>query len=159
MLKIIGLAALFCSVSGIGVLAGSAIKERVKCLTEFRKIVDQFEIYTQYINTDIFETMRRINARQKSELLTRLLTHKADWGKEAIMKELTTRNEADREMMLEFFTAIGTSDLSGQVAVCKKAACQTAVLLEEANAQLSGKAKMYKSLGLCAGLAAVIFFI
>lgn len=159
MLKIIGLVLLFCSISGVGMLAGAGLQERVHCLTEFRKIVTQFGIYTQYTHTDIFETMRRINASEKSALLTRLLELQHSWNRQSIRQAVIARNDTDREIMLEFFTAIGTSDLNGQAAICEKAECQAADQLAQAAAELNGKGKMYRSLGLCAGLAAVIFFI
>ena len=159
MLKIIGLAVLFCSVSVTGILASSGLKDRVNHLTEFQKIVSQFGVYTQYVHTDIFETMRRINAGEKSELLTKLLALEKNWSRISIEQALPVQQIADREVMLEFFTAIGTSDLRGQTAICQKATCQVEALLSEANTELAGKGKMYRSLGLCAGLAAVIFFI
>ncbi len=159
MLKIIGLAVLFCSVSSTGILASGGLKERVQRLNEFQKIVSQFAIYTQYVHTDIFETMRRICAGEKSELLNRLLALEKNWNRSSIEQVLSVKQTADKEVMLEFFTSIGTSDLAGQAAICQKAAYQVDILLKEANTELSGKGKMYRSLGLCAGLAAVIIFI
>lgn len=159
MLKIIGLAVLFCSVSSMGILASGGLKERVQRLNEFQKIVSQFSIYTQYVHTDIFETMRRISASEKSELLLKLLDLEKSWNRASVEQVLSVKQTADKEAMLEFFTSIGTSDLAGQAAICQKAACQVEILLKEANSELTGKGKMYRSLGLCAGLAAVIIFV
>ena len=92
-------------------------------------------------------------------MLTELLKFQRDWNKENIALVLSEYYQSDKEAILEFFTAVGTSDLNGQSAVCKKAICQANELLNEANKQFDKKAKMYRSLGFCAGLAAVIFFI
>ena len=159
MLKLLGLVVLFFSVCGMGISAGVGLKERVKKLVEFIKIAEQFEIYTQYIQTDIFETMRRINASEKSGILTSLLEHQENWSRSSIEEALTVICESDREIMIEFFCAIGTSDLNGQSAVCKKAVLRASQVLQEAREELNSKGKMYRSLGICAGLAAVIFFI
>ena len=159
MLKIIGLTLLFCAVASAGVLAGAGLRERVRCLTEFQKIVAQFGIYTQYAHTDIFETMRRIHANEKSELLGRLLALQSDWNRASVDAAIMAENSADREIMLDFFTSIGTTDLSGQAAVCAQAAGRVSAQLAQAKEEWNNKGKMYRSLGLCAGLAAVIFFV
>lgn len=159
MLKIIGLALLFCAVAAVGILAGAGLYERVRRLTEFQKIVAQFEMYTQYAHTDIFETMRRINESEKSELLCRLLALQSNWNRASISGVIPAENRADHEMMLDFFTSVGTTDLSGQAAVCAQAAGRVSVQLAQAKEEWNGKGKMYRSLGLCAGLAAVIFFV
>lgn len=150
---------LFCAVASIGITATAGLRERVHDLLEFQKIVTQFGIYTQYAHTDIFETMRRINASEKSALLTRLLARQKGWNREAVGQAITVKNQTDREMMLDFFTAIGTTDLNGQEAVCAQASGRVAAQLAVATEELNRKGKMYRSLGLCAGLAMVILLI
>lgn len=154
-----GLLGVFLSACGVGFIASGRLEERVRLLCAFTDTVTRFKIHTEYTHSDIFTVLKDIRDDRNAVLIDALLNIKSDWTKENIRSAISDAVKNDEELISDFFCGIGESDLKGQLSVCEKALGSAGQALISAREELAVKGRMYKTLGISAGLCAVFFFI
>jgi stage III sporulation protein AB len=67
--------------------------------------------------------------------------------------------DGDKEVLLSFAARLGTSNVDGQIKLCRLYSAELTRQLEFAKSDYTQKGKLYRTLGLFCGLFIIIFFV
>ncbi len=160
MLKIAGILVLCVAVSGVGFLYDAYLREQINLLTKMERLVEYLHCRIQYTHTDIFTLFSA--AADEADFnglgfLKAFSTLKQDWNALCIQKNISAKFP-QRDLALSFFTGLGQTDISGQLAHCEIYRSLFAEKRELYHADYITKGKIYRTLGAfsAAGLAIVL---
>lgn len=172
MIKAIGSILIIFSSSGIGYILGKDFSKRVAQLKLLRMSLQMLETEIEYSNTPLpyaFETIakkctspvREIFKSVSDSLKGNRFNTVGDAFEKALLdcREITCFKKEDMEILKSFSQSIGSSDREGQEKSFRLVIKQLEGQEERAEESRSKNEKMYKSLGLLAGLAIAIILL
>lgn len=172
MIKVIGCIVIVFASSGLGYMLGAKFKTRVKELGLIKITLQMLETEIVYSNTplpDAFEIIYTkssapVNSMFKS--MSRLLNEKThstvgEAFKCALeeVKDTLCINKEDVELLKSFGNSLGSSDIDGQIKNFKMTIKQIEIQEKKAEESRSKNERMYKNLGILAGLAIAIILM
>lgn len=172
MVKFIGCVLIFLSCSGIGYMLGVRFKSRVRELKLLRMSIQMLETEIVYANTplpDAFSTVSKKSLapvkevfKSVSEALGKKRHFSVSEAYESAILEIKGRlslNKEDMELLSSFCSSLGNSDMEGQVKNFKMILKQLENQEERAEEARGKSERMYKNLGVLAGLAIAIILL
>lgn len=172
MIKIIGCVVIVLASSGLGYMLGRRFKSRVKELGQIKTALQMFETEIAYSNTplpDAFEIIYKktgspVNGIFKSmsgKLKEKTHSTVGEAFKCALkeVKDLLSINKDDVEILENFGNSLGCSDMDGQIKNFKMTINQIEIQEKRAEESRSKNERMYKNLGILAGLAIAIILM
>ncbi len=172
IMKIVGCILIFLSTTGIGFYYSTTMKCRVEDLREWKKLICLLRGDIRYANTPLPEAISSIGRRhegnfhtffnsvgtQLQELAGETL---ATIWKTAAEKELsnTALNKKDKVQLIRFGENLGYLDKDMQMNTFELYLTQVDEEITELNRTVKGKAYLYNSLGIMAGIFITIIMI
>lgn len=154
MLKVIGLCFLFFSCTGVGISMAKGVKKELETAEELLRLVRRIGSEVRCYKMPLPQIYRSFESGLNDRFFAHLV--KSEIGKAF---DLLIVDPAVREVCEPFFERVGHCSAAECELYQNECASELARLIEEKKVQVSEKAKVYRSLGLAGGTAAVILLI
>lgn len=169
-MKYVGMCCILIACVGIGQYFSMAAARRIHALEQALLLLNAVQNELAYCRTPVRELLRRLALRGEfSELpFLHLCSRMCEQGvpfPQAWSNALQKRAAAlplrrdDVELLLAFGAQLGTTDLNGQISLCRLYARLFEERLSQAREWKSRYAKLYMSLGVLGGLLAWVLFL
>ena len=160
-MKLAGILLLLLTSSAVGFLEAHKLSLRVDQLEKFLRFVTQVQAEIQFTSLPV----ARLVEKHRDEMKLLALCHQYSreqefpiaWEKavEAGTRGLGLKKK-EVQLLRDFGSALGCTDLAGQMAHCRLTAQQTELCLEAARQDKGKKAKLYAMLGIFFGAATAL---
>lgn len=172
MIKLIGCLVILISSSGVGYIAGSRFGMRVKELRLLKISLQMLETEIAYANTPLPQALEAVYLKSSypvnqifknaCELLKkRMYSTVGEAFEKAIgmCSDILSLTAEDIGILKSFGYTLGTSDIDGQLKSFKMVMKQLESQEVKAEADMGRNEKMYKNLGVLAGLAVSVLLL
>lgn len=166
--KIIGSAIVIISAVTLGILKSDEYENRVRYLESMQLCILQLENEMRYVQTPIFDAMKKISANAHITIAKILCeaskqnssgeTVNKIWAKsvKTFSKELFCE---DIELFLSLGECLGNTDLEGQIKSINLFETKLNQVIQKAQKTSDKNKKLYKNLGLYSGILIAVFFL
>ena len=172
MFRYLVLVCIFIICSYIGFVIGENYKKRSVNLKEFQKAILLMNNDVIYTNIPLMEALYDVSEKVSGELsqMFREIASTLEKGEANSVfdifnniygkyeNDLSFKKE-DYSIVSDFFRTLGETGVFGQEKIFKLASEQVKLNYQEALKEAKVNIKMYRTLGVCAGVLIVIFFI
>lgn len=166
LIKVLAVSMILLSGAFCGIEYSEKLKKRVAFCTEAEKMMRLSEIMIRSCGTDVYELVGRLKAEGYSNLifLDKLSEeYSADEGfreswRTAVMS-LRNTGEEEKRALVEFGNFLGSTDISGQLSGIALQSELMHGIYERRQADYQKKGRLYRSLGILAGLTVGIIVI
>lgn len=167
ILKSVILISIFGTSSFIGILLSKKYINRVKNLKEMKVILNQFETKIKYTYDTIPEIFKELSKNANKEVSNIFLEasnkmkskEAGQAWKEAIESSNIELNKEDKNILKGLSKLLGKTNLEGQISEIELTNTFLDKQIEIAEKEKTKNEKLYKTLGICVGLAIVIILI
>lgn len=167
MLRFAG--ALMFTVAGTlaGVLKSLELKSNCETSTEIERLVNSISTMIRYQATDVYELSSMLKNSAEFERLTFIseLPERYSAGEDfheqwtgAVERQKNLHGD-QRKLLLELGRIIGTSDIEGQISALELISRSADSLIDKYNEEYSKKGRLYRSIGVLAGVTVGILVI
>lgn len=149
----------------LGMYQSFKLKRREEYLIEILQLIEEISVHIRYKMLPVEQLIVEISGgkinfiNNVSYVLEKYKNNNWRHAWETAANEATELNGEDRGLLISVGKQLGNSDLSGQLAMLELNKTLFTVRLSEAAAENSKKAKMYRSVGLLAGIGAATMII
>ena len=172
MLKYITISILFILCAFIGYYLGERYKERSLQLKEIQKAMMLLNTEVVFSNTAIPQALLKIS-KAVMEPFSEVFSRTSSLLEEGIVESVSEAfrysykennnsiylNENDYRVLDDFFKVLGESGVVGQEKIFKVTMDSLVINTRDAEKEAGVNTKMYRTLGVCIGLAFAVFFI
>lgn len=170
MIKLTGCVLIFISSCLLGSMKAATYKSRTRELENILELIKLLELEISYRKEPLEKTFRKV-ASQKSCWFSTVLAGSAEalnrlqrlheawqealenaWGKSPL-------DSRDMEILRDMALGLGRSDAEGQSRILEPAALRLKTRLDQAREQEAKQGRMYRGLGISAGVVIVIMII
>lgn len=159
MLKIIGIITIIAVTSFAGGYFSSLLKSRVIMLKKLNYMLDEILVLLRYKSATVYEIAETLAADERFSEFGFLgkikpegdKSFRESWQEAAESCKIYGFKKSDSELLADIGRKLGTSDLDGQISVIKLWQAELAAAISSAEADYSGKAKLYRTLGVLTG--------
>lgn len=149
----------------IGLYQSGKLKRREACLSEIVRFLEEFGVQISYRSLPVEQLIHETNRAESGfiNLVDKKLSEikHNDWHSawNQAVEETSELNKEDKELLFSLGSQLGSSDVSGQVALLEMNKNLFSRKLTEAIGENSKKGKMYRSVGVLAGLGIAVIII
>ena len=154
IIKIIGLICAFLFFTLIGMYQSLRLKRRKDNLNTILLFLNRLSTLIRYRRSDIITLI----SESADDVLVPLKNADHFKGFPKIISELPLQKE-EKDLLTKFFLQLGTMDLEGELSSISLYTGFFDELYEKSKSDLENKSKLYRVLGVFAGLAFVVMFI
>ena len=167
ILKSIVFVLIFCTTTLIGIIISNKYKSRVKELKEIKTALNVLETKMKYTYEPIAEIFNEISAGTNSNIsnifkntVSNMYHHSAgDAWTNALDNTNTNLNKEDISVLKNLNKLLGKTNLEGQVSEIQLTTKFLDTQIEKAEKEREKNQKLYKNLGIIAGLTIIIILI
>lgn len=167
ILKSIVFVLIFCTTTLIGIIISNKYKSRVKELKEIKTALNVLETKMKYTYEPIAEIFNEISAGTNSNIsnifkntVSNMYHHSAgDAWTNALDNTNTNLNKEDISVLKNLNKLLGKTNLEGQVSEIQLTTKFLDTQIEKAEKDREKNQKLYKNLGIIAGLTIIIILI
>lgn len=154
IIKCVGLVCAFLFFALIGAYQSIKLKRRKENLNDILLFLNKLETQIRYKRGDIVSLVFSC----ADNVLTPLKNAESFEEYQGIISDLPVKKE-EKGLLSKFFYEIGSMDLDGELSSIKLYTEFFNEIYEKSKLDIDNKSKLYRMLGIFAGLAFVIFFI
>ena len=167
ILKYIELVLIFCTTTIIGIVISNRYKKRVEELKEIKIALNVLETKMKYTYEPIAEIFKEISDGRNSNIsnifknaVSNMYHHSAgDAWTNALDNTNTNLNKEDISVLKNLNKLLGKTNLEGQVSEIQLTTKFLDTQIEKAEKEREKNQKLYKNLGIIAGLTIIIILI
>lgn len=158
---------LIITTSGIGALKSKSLNDKILRLELIRKMFNDTSTLMRYRALKLIEIIHELAKDKAYSVFDFLKNAENNYSTEipfysvwedAICADVTLSNE-EKNLLDEFGSGLGTSDIDGQLAMIDIYKEKVCTLIESAKSEYEKKGKLYRSLGVLSGITLAVFLI
>ena len=167
MLKLICIGGIVLAASCCGIYFSAALKDRIISLKRISCMLEEIFILLKYRSATVYEILETLRRDERFAELSFLNEQKfsADNSFQQVWCEAVERNipkglkKSDAELLSDVGRKLGTSDLEGQLSALELRQAELNSAISAAEEEYRRKAKLYRSLGVLAGVFIAIMLV